>query len=197
MNETIAAIMGRRSIRKFEQKQVPEELLQEILEAGRSAPSGGNIQTSHLLVIQSREILCEMTELAVQRLALLEYDEKTYQSLRSAIERARKGYWDFTYGAPTFVIVANQKEYTHNNHLVDSACVIENMMIAAQSLGIGTCYINNLKWLNEDRVMLDYLRNLGLGEKEIPCGSLSMGYSAMKKELPPLKRTGNLVTRIG
>ena len=71
------------------------------------------------------------------------------------------------------------------------------MMIAAQSLGIGTCYINNLKWLNEDRVMLDYLRNLGLGEKEIPCGSLSMGYSAMKKELPPLKRTGNLVTRIG
>ena len=93
--------------------------------------------------------------------------------------------------------MANQREYTHNNYLVDSACVIENMMIAAQSLGIGTCYINNLKWLNEDGVMLEYLRSLGLGEKEIPCGSLSMGYSAMKKELPPLRRTGNLITRIG
>ena len=138
-----------------------------------------------------------MTELAVQRLALLEYDDRTYQSLRTAIERARKGYWDFTYGAPTFVIVANQREYAYNNHLVDSACVIQNMMIAAQSLGIGTCYINNLKWLNEDGVMLEYLRGLGLREKEIPCGSLSMGYSAMKKELPPLKRTGNLITRIG
>lgn len=197
MNEAIAAIMGRRSIRKFEQRQVPEALLQEILEAGRAAPSGGNIQTSHLLVIQSPKTLREMTELAVRRLALLEYDEKTYQSLRTAIERARKGCWDFTYGAPTFIVVANQREYAHNNHLVDSACVIQNMMIAAQSLGIGTCYINNLKWLNEDSVMLDYLRSLGLGEKEVPCGSLSMGYSAMKKELSPLKRTGNLVTRIG
>lgn len=197
MNETIAAIMGRRSVRKFEQRQVPEELLQAILEAGRAAPSGGNIQTSHLLVIQSPKTLREMTELAVQRLALMEYDEKTYQSLRTAIERARKGYWDFTYGAPTFIVVANQREYAYNNHLVDSACVIQNMMIAAQSLGIGTCYINNLKWLNEDSVMLEYLRGLGLGEKEVPCGSLSMGYSAMKKELSPLKRTGNLVTRIG
>lgn len=197
MNETIAAIMGRRSVRKFEQRQVPEELLQAILEAGRAAPSGGNIQTSHLLVIQSPKTLREMTELAVQRLALMEYDEKTYQSLRTAIERARKGYWDFTYGAPTFIVVANQREYARNNHLVDSACVIQNIMIAAQSLGIGTCYINNLKWLNEDGVMLEYLRGLGLGEKEIPCGSLSMGYSAMKKELPPLKRTGNLITRIG
>ena len=197
MNETIAAIMGRRSIRKFEQRQVPEELLQAILEAGRAAPSGGNIQTSHLLVIQSPKTLREMTELAVRRLALLEYDEKTYQSLRTAIERARKGYWDFTYGAPIFVIVANQREYAHNNHLADSACVIQNMMIAAQSLGIGTCDINNLKWLNEDGVMLEYLRGLGLGEKEVPCGSLSMGYSSMKKELPALKLTCNLITRIG
>ncbi len=191
MNETLSSILGRRSIRKFRREQVPKQALQLILEAGRAAPSGGNNQFSHLLVVQKPEILREMTELAVQRLALMEYDENTYKSLRSTIIRSRKGYWDFTYGAPTFVLVANQKGYS--NHLADSACVLENMMIAAQSLGIGTCYINNFKWLNWDETMLNYLRGLGLGENEIPCGGLSVGYSAMGQLLTQ-KRTGNCVT---
>ena len=78
---------------------------------------------------------------------------------------------------------------------MDSACVLENMMIAAQSLGVGTCFINNIKWLYEDEQMLAYLRSLGMEQDEIPCGGLSVGYSAMAA-LPPLKRTGNLVTRI-
>ena len=193
MNETLSSILSRRSIRKFREDQIPEDVLKMILQAGRAAPSGGNHQLSHILVVQNPKILREMKELAVQRLALMPYDDQTYPSLRSAIIRSQKGYFDFTYGAPTFLLVANQKGYS--NHLVDSACVLENMMIAAQSLGIGTCFINNLRWLSEDEAMLDYLQKLGLGDNEIPCGGLSVGYSAMG-ELPPPKRTGNLVTRI-
>ena len=52
-----------------------------------------------------------------------------------------------------------------------------------------------IKWLYEDEQMLAYLRSLGMEQDEIPCGGLSVGYSAMAA-LPPLKRTGNLVTRI-
>lgn len=193
MNETISAILSRRSVRKFRQEQILEEELQQILEAGRSAPSGSNSQASHLLVIQSPEILLRLKQLAVRRMAQLCYDEQTYPALRAAILRSRKGDWDFTYGAPTFLVIANKKGY--GNNLVDSACVLENMMIAAQSLGVGTCYINNIKWLNEDEQMLAYLRELGMRDGEIPCGGLSLGYSAMEA-LPALKRTGNLVTRL-
>lgn len=193
MNQTITAIMNRRSIRKFLPEQVCEEKLQAILEAGRAAPSGANNQTSHILVVQSPQKRQELIRLAVKRLAEMPYDDTTYKSLRSAIIRSQKGEWDFTYGAPTFIIVANKKGYSNN--LVDSACVLENMMIAAQSLGVGTCFINNIKWLYEDEQMLAYLRSLGMEQDEIPCGGLSVGYSAMAA-LPLLKRTGNLVTRI-
>ena len=57
MNETISAILSRRSVRKFRQEQILEEELQQILEAWRSAPSGSNSQDSHLLVIQSPDNL--------------------------------------------------------------------------------------------------------------------------------------------
>ncbi len=59
MNETIAGHHGPVEHPQTEQKQVPEELLQVILEAGRSAQRGGNIQTSHLLVIQSQQVVRE------------------------------------------------------------------------------------------------------------------------------------------
>lgn len=193
MNETISSILSRRSVRKFRQEQISEEELQQILEAGRSAPSGSNNQASHLLVVQSPKILAQLKQLAVRRMAQLSYNAQTYPALRAAILRSRKGDWDFTYGAPTFVLVANKKGY--GNNLVDSACVLENMMIAAQSLGIGSCYINNIKWLNEEEEMLAYLRGLGMGAEEIPCGGLSLGYSAVET-IPAPKRTGNLVTRL-
>ena len=81
--------------------------------------------------------------------------------------------------------------------MADSACALENMMIAANALDLGSCWINQLHWLDEDEEVREYLYGLGLSEDETVTGALSLGYAA--EGLPnhtPLPRTGNPVTWI-
>ena len=95
------------------------------------------------------------------------------------------------------IIVANQKDY--GNNIADCACALENMMIAANELDLGSCWINQLKWLNEDEALLEYERSLGLEENERIYGALAVGYADTEDGLPcrkPLERTGNKVTYI-
>ena len=72
-------------------------------------------------------------------------------------------------------------------------------MLMANALDLGSCWINQLKWLNESPALLAYLQELGLGENERVYGALALGYADTQDGLPvrePLKRTGNKVTYI-
>jgi nitroreductase len=190
-NEVLKTIRERRSIRKYKPEQISENELSLILEAGRFAPSGSNHQTTHLIVIQSREKLSELQKLVEQEFAKMDAAEGAYQSFNAAILRAKKGGFDFLYSAPTLVVTANQKNY--GNAMADCSTALENMMLAAASLKVGSCWINQLRWLRENETLVAYLQKLGLGEDEIVCGSLALGYSD-QKEQPPLERKGNPIT---
>ena len=74
--EALEAIYTRRSTRKFQNKMVPKELLNEVLEAGRYAPSGGNSQSTHFLVITKEEVLKELVKLVKEGFAKMEVVEK-------------------------------------------------------------------------------------------------------------------------
>lgn len=192
-NEVIRNIKKRRSIRKYKKEQLKQEELEAILEAGQYAPSGGNNQTTHLLVIQRQEILSQLIAVTEEEFAKQEVYEGMYKSLRGSILASKKGGYDFTYGAPTLVVAANKKGY--GNALADCACVLENMMLAAVSLDIGSCWINQLHWLDENPAVRSLLTALGLKEDETVCGGLVLGYKE-GKEGEPLKRTGNPITFI-
>lgn len=192
-NFVLDTILHRRSIRKYRPEQVADDILQQIIEAGRYAPSGGNNQTCHFLVIQNPAVLSELKKLATQEFAKMEIAGDTYKSIKNSILLSRSGHYDFTYNAPTLVVVANRKGY--GNAIADSAVAIENMMLAADSLGVGSCWINQLHWLDENEAVRQYLLTLGLSENETVCGGVSFGYPA-ETEKPPLARTGNTVTRI-
>lgn len=193
MNEVISNIKNRRSIRKYKPIQILDEELAQILEAGRYAPSGGNNQTSHLIVVQNKEILQELKHLVQQEFSKMDFTEGMYKSLRGSILASKKGNYDFFYHAPTLVIVANKKNY--GNAIADSACVLENMMLAANSLNVGSCWINQLHWLDENPVINEFIRQLGLKEDETICGALSLGYKDIDEQIP-MKRTGNTITYI-
>lgn len=192
-NKVIASIMSRRSVRKYREEQIKDEKLDLILTAGQYAPSGGNNQTTHLLVIQNKEVLLELKALVEQEFAGMEIQEGMYKSIKSSILASKKGGYDFFYSAPVLIAAANKKGY--GNALNDCACVLENMMIAAASLDIGTCWINQLRWLDENKAVRAYMQKLGLAEDETICGGLSLGYKA-EPEREPLKRTGNPITFI-
>ncbi|MBN1383101.1 MAG: nitroreductase family protein [Deltaproteobacteria bacterium] len=193
MNEVIANIKNRRSIRRYKPEQLSDEELSGILEAGQFAPSGGNNQTTHLIAIQNKDVLRDLKRLVEQELSKMLIYEGMYKSLEASIKAAKKGGYDFIYHAPTLVVAANRTGY--GNAMADCACVLENMMLAATSLRIGSCWINQIHWLDENPVTRTFMRQHGLAENETICGSLALGYSAMKEQ-PPLKRTGNPITYV-
>ncbi len=192
--EALEAIMTRRSTRNFSPAPVEQEKLDTILAAGRQAPSGGNNQTSHFLVIRNRQVLDTLITMVEKAFAEMEATENTYISLKRSIAAARKGGYIFCYNAPVLIVVANQKDY--GNNMADVACTLENMMVAANALDLGTCWINQLKWLNEDLDLLAYLGTLGLKPEERVYGAVSIGYPAGELNRSLMKLKGNEVTWI-
>ena len=193
--DAFEAIFTRRSTRKFKPELPPKEMIDKIIEAGRSAPSGSNSQTTHLIVITKKEILEELARIVQQAFAGMEAGPDTYISLRNSINASKKGNYVFHYNAPVLIVTANRKGY--GNAIADSACVLENMMIAANALDLGSCWINQLHWLDDHTIIRSYMEGLGLGKDETITGGLILGYGydglPLRSELP---RTGNPVTWI-
>lgn len=190
-------IKSRRSTRKFKKMQVPENLLDQVIEAGRYAPSGGNSQSTHFIVVENKEVLRELADLAKQEFAKMEITENTYKSLVNSINASKGGNYVFHYNCPVLIITANKKDY--GNNMVDCACALENMMLMANALDLGSVWINQLRWLNENPVILSKMKELGMADDERVYGALAVGYPDTEDGLPvrkPLERTGNIVTRI-
>ena len=189
------AIFTRRSTRRFSDRLPDRALISRVVEAGRAAPSGSNSQSTHLIVLTDARILRDLALLVEKEFAAMEEDENTYVSLRSSIRASKKGGYVFHYGAPVLIVTANRQGY--GNALADSACVLENMMIAANALDLGSCWINQLHWLTDRPNVRRALEALGLGEEETVTGGLSLGYALGGAPLRDRRPTpGNPVTWI-
>lgn len=194
VNEILDLIKSRRSTRSYQNRPVEREKLEMILDAGRHAPSGGNNQSCRFTVIGNRDVLEKLCRLVEEAFAKMEYDETTYSSLRSSIIRSREGGYRFHYDTPVLVVISNKQGY--GNAMADSTCALENMAIMANAMDLGTCYINQLHWLDENATVRDYLATIGIPKEETVTCALSVGYPATPDGLPPrepLVRKGNKV----
>ena len=192
------AIVTRRSTRNYKPTPVEPEKLARIIDAGRYAPSGGNSQTNRFFVVQKQEIIADLIKLVEEAFSKMDVYDGMYRSLRNSILRSKEGGYLFCYNAPVLVVVANKKDY--GNNMADCAVAIENMMVEANAFDLGSCWINQLRWLKDNPVIMEYLYELGLHEEEAVFGSLSLGYADSEDGLPnrrmvPIK--GNEVTYIG
>ena len=195
--EALEALVTRRSTRNYKPDPVEQEKIDKILEAGRQAPSGGNNQTSHFFVIRNREVLDKLIVMTEKAFAAMEATENTYASMKHSINASKKGGYVFCYNAPVLIVIANRKGY--GNNIADCACAIENMMVAANALDLGSCWINQLKWLNEETEIVEYLRGFGMKEDERVYGAVIIGYPATESGLPNrnlMSLKGNEVTWI-
>lgn len=190
-------IKSRRSTRKFKNEMIMKEQLDKIIEAGRYAPSGNNSQSTHFIVIENREILNKLVKLVKTEFAKMEVSDKTNKSMLNSISASKNGNYVFHYNCPVLVVVANKKDY--GNNIADCACALENMMLMANALDLGSVWINQLRWLNENEVLFKTMRDIGLESDERVYGALAIGYADLDKGLPPrtpLERTGNKVTYV-
>ena len=179
---TREAILTRRSTRRFADRPVEEEKLAQIIEAAEHAPSGGNFRGCHLFVIRSRKALADLARIAREAFAVMEYDEHTYKSKRNSIVASKKGNYVFHYEPAALIVTADQK--SHPNAMADCACALENMMLMANELDLGSCWINQLHWLDEDPKVREYLSAYGLTPEETICGAVAVGYPATEDGLP-------------
>lgn len=195
--EAFELIKTRRSTRKFQERAVEKELLETIVEAGRYAPSGGNSQTTHFFVITDKAVLTELAALVKNEFSKMEETPGMYRSMVNSIRASKGESYIFHYNAPVLIVTANKKDY--GNNIADCACALENMMLMANALDLGSCWINQLKWLNESDAVNAVFRKFGMAGDERIYGAVSIGYAATEDGLPsrtPLARTGNTVTVI-
>ena len=198
MMEALELIKTRRSTRQFQDRAVERASLDQIIEAGRYAPSGGNSQTTHFFVITDKKVLDELARLVKGEFSKMEVTPGMYRSMAGAINASKGEKYVFHYDAPVLIVTANKVDY--GNNMADCACALENMMLMANALDFGSCWINQLRWLNENDAVNAYFRDLGLAEDERIYGAVSIGYADTEDDMPsrsPLPRTGNPVTVIG
>ena len=192
--DAIEAILTRRSTRRYLKKEVPQEALEAVVEAGRHAPSGGNNQTTTFFVIRDGAILERLAAEVCEAFAKMEVTPGMYKSKANSIRASKKGGYVFHYGAPALIVVANRRAY--GNNMADCSCALENMMIAANMLDLGTCWINQLHWLTDDPLIRATMKELGLSDEDVICGSLAVGYADTEDTKPSrtvVPRTGNPV----
>ena len=169
MNEVLNNIYTRRSIRKFKEQDVPKNLVDEIVKAGTYAPSGKNLQTYRFYVMQNADSI---------------------KSLQDVVANGMENPAYTLYGAKAMVLVACEKEAV--NGVSDCSCAIENMLLAAHSLGLGACWINQLKYCGDKAGVADYLEGLGIDKDMQVVGMVGMGYPDEEREAA--KRQDDLVT---
>ena len=192
---TLDCILTRRSTRKYKPAPLDKATIETILEAGRYAPSGGNNQYTRFIVITNPEKLQELAAIAKAEFAKMEVTPGMYKSMANSVRASKGESYIFHYSAPVLIVTANK--LTYGNNIADCACALENMMIAANALDLGSCWINQLKWLNETESIRAFFAPYGIEEDERIYGAVSIGYPDTESGLPnrnPLARTGNPIT---
>lgn len=186
MNEVLKNIKARRSTRAYTEQQVPAEDLNLILEAATYAPSGMHLETWHFTAIQNAEILTKLNEKIKGAFA------KSSDSRMQ--ERGHSQTYCCYYHAPTLIIVSADAA----NWLspFDCACALENIFLAATSLGISSCWINQLGQTCDDSEVRAYLTELGVPENYKVYGCAALGYAPVDAPVKEKKVKEGTVTII-
>ncbi len=181
MNEVINTIKNRRSVRIYREEQITEEELQVIVEAGLWAPSGHNAQPWHITVIQNKDLLSHISNIATNEMA---------QSPLEWVARMGKSGRNLFYNAPTVLIVSGKKEdEVMLNSSVDCAAAIQNMLLAAESLGIGSCWIGLIRFFFAQK---EEVKKLLLPEDVKPLYAVCLGYKGRANGKGPERKSGNV-----
>ncbi|MFO8016969.1 MAG: nitroreductase family protein [Candidatus Woesearchaeota archaeon] len=173
MNETIETIKARRSVRSFNDKPIPDGIIDELIECGRYAPSAMNQQPWRFMVIKDRDMIRQMSESIA--------DEAKEKNPRIA-ERAGTMEDPIFYNAPLLIMVLRPKDDEWAKF--DCSAAAQNMMLAARSLGIGSCAIGMAKLLEGKDVM----EKLDMPDGYEQHMTIAFGYTDEWPEAPERKK---------
>lgn len=169
-NEVIKAMIERRSCRKFKVEQIKDEELQAILEAGKYAATGKGLQSPKMVVIQNPEVIAKLSKWNADIMGVTS---------------------DPFYGAPTVILVL--ADATRTTAVQDGSLVMGNLMLAAHSIGVASCWINRAKeeFATEEGKAL--LKQWGIEGDYIGVGHCVLGYPAVDLPKPAPRKDDYVV----
>ena len=156
MNEVIRALLQRRSVRSYRPEPIGEEKLSAILNAGLYAPSGMNRQAAVMVAVEDR---ATRDRLSAMNAAVMGTDGDPF------------------YGAPTVVVVLADRARSRTA-FEDGCLVMQNLMLAAHSLGVGSCWIHRAREVFETEEGRELLKQWGLEGDYVGIGNCILGYPA-------------------
>jgi nitroreductase len=172
MNQTLETIKNRRSIRQYRPEQIKDEELKNILEAAIYAPTGHNDQPWHFTIIQNKDLIKEINDGAKKVMQTMEIE---WISKLGAMED-----FNIFHRAPTVLIVSGRKDAT--TPLVDCAAAVQNMLLAAESMDIGSCWIGFARFFF---VNPDNMKKLEIPEDHEVHFGVALGYKVAKNPQAP------------
>ena len=152
MLSTIQDLQTRRSVRKFKDEQISEELLAQILDAGKNAPSGMGKQSAIMVVLQDKEAIAKVSKM-------------------NAAVMGRDG--DPFYGAPTVVVVLADRSWGTAKE--DGCLVMGNLLNAAYAAGLGGCWVNRAYEVFETEEGKALLKSWGIEGDYFGIGNCILG----------------------
>lgn len=168
MNQTIETMLKRRSTRSFAKRPLKEEDLRAIVDCALHAPSGMGRQTWKFTVVENRE--------KIQRLA---------RATGDALGRE-----DYNMYAPEVLIIpSNEKDSPFG--MEDNACAMENIYLAAEALGIGCVWINQLRTICDVPKIREILDEFHIPGDHVVYGLAALGYRD-DTMIAPKERTGKV-----
>ena len=162
-NEVLQAIEARRSCRSYEERQILPEELSAVTRAGTWAPTGMGRQAVKIVVVQDKDTVAKLERM-------------------NAVVLGNPDAHPF-YGAPTVLVVF--ADSTVPTHVPDGSLVLGTMLLAASSIGLGSCWINRAKESFQTEAGKALMRKWGLGDEYEGIGICILGY--VKGEIPAPK----------
>ena len=172
MNESMKTLLERRSCRSYLPKQVEDEVLQQILQAGLYAPSARNRQSAIMVVCRDPEEIALMSRLNA---AVLGVDSDPF------------------FGAPCVVVVLADTEVP--TWIKDGSLVLGNLTNAAHACGVGSCWINRARQVFDSEEGKALLRKWGVPEHYRGVGNCILGYAAAAPNAPAPRKENRIVMR--
>lgn len=168
--EFLDMLLTRRSVRAYKPDPVPEALLEEVLRAGTYAPTGGGRQSPVLVAVTDKAARDEISRLNA---AVMGKDTDPY------------------YGAPVLVLAL--ADSASSTWVEDASCALENMMLAAHALGLGSVWVHREREIFDSEAGKALLRAWGLPETLRGVGSIALGYASGPAPAPAPRKDGYIV----
>lgn len=170
MNEVLKNIQERRSCRKYKSDSVPQELIEQVIEAGLYAPSSLGQQSGMIVAVSDKATRDKLSKLNAR------FTDKPDS--------------DPFYGAPVVLIVLARTE--RQAQFCDGCVMLENMMLAAQSLGLGSCWIHRATEMYQSEEGKAFLASVGVEGDVIGVGHCILGYADTELPAPPARKEGRV-----